>query len=448
MGVAPPRETNGAVTLPPSETTIADSASLPTTVTAVPLPDDDGSVVRGRVIDFWGHAIANAAVGIGNTRTTTDEDGRFEFRGIGPSYDISLVVRFRSDVVEVYGWRYEGLTRRDPTLQIYKGLPQREGRVRFDVKGVSAAVQAEAALGGVDGHRAFRVSSAEESLVAWRGTQSVTASMHALSWTAPEGARIPVTYLAHATQEVVLSEQELSLIPIDLTSTSVLDVANVTGSVNAARDKDRVHLMFARFDQGPSLLLVSEARAAAADSAFRYAAPKLEGMTLTLAVREDSKVAQGEYTVGYVSQVVPGDDAGVIDVRASAQLLLPADDATDVTLETTYSWETDAGTSVIVFDDLQVFQAVYVVTSNKHARLPDLTSLGLYYSNSGAYTWAVESHGVAQSVDELAGERGFLDPFSGDHSYPMGINHGQGRFSRSVTRALTTGKVNDSPFAR
>ncbi len=206
--------------------------------------------------------------------------------------------------------------------------------------------------------------------------------------------------------------------------------------------------MFARFEDGPTLLLVSELRKGPTDAAFTYPAPQIDGMKLTVAVREDAKVAQGEYSVGYVSGVTPGEDVGVIQVKAPASILEPTDGALDVTMDTVCEWETDAATSVVVFEDLQVFQAVYVVTNNTHASLPDLSELGLFYSNHGQYTWAVETHGTAASTDELAGERGFLDPFSGDLNYPMGLNPGQGRFSRSSTRSFTSGKVNDSPFAR
>lgn len=410
---------------------------------------DGADVVRGRVIDYWGHPLAGVAVGIGAERTATNDQGQFEFAGIGPSYDVSLVTRFAGEVVEVYGWRYEGLTRRDPTLQIYKGLPQREGRVTFEVTGLDGdSAYAEAAMGGVDGHRAYSVGSAKESLAAWRGAESVLATVHALSWEAPQGPRIPLVYLAHTTTQVTLKDHESTPINLNLTAAGEFQIANVYGDTLANRERDRVHLVFARFDDGPSLLLVSEPRKAASDTAFVYPAPQLEGMSLTIAVREDAKVAQGEYSIGYVSRVQPGDDVGVVEVHSPAQLIEPLDGALEVTRDTPCTWETDAGTSVVVFEDLQVFQAVYVVTSKTHATLPDLSGLGLFYSNHGQYTWAVETHGNAMSTDELTGEKGFLEPFSGDLNYPMGFNEGQGRFSRSSTRAFTAGKVNDSPFAR
>jgi hypothetical protein len=452
-----------AATSPGNEwTSIAPSSVATQTAPAVNHPDEmttsthasttaqvDGDEVRGKVIDYWGHALAGVAVGIGAERTRTNEVGEFVFSGVPSRYDVSLVARFSGEVVEVYGWRYEGLTRRNPTLQVYKGLRQREAQVTFDITGLGEdSVFAEAAMGGVDGHRAYSISSAKESLAAWRGSDAIDASVHAFSFTSAPGVRVPSSYLAHVASHVRLTDGGSSAIKLDLTSTGELATASVSGSVSESRGEDWSQLVFARFDDGPSVLLINEPNERDAPGEFVYSVPKIDGMTLTIAARQDAKVAQGEYSVGYVSGVAPGDGVGAIQLPVPATLTAPEEGVTNVSMDTRFSWHTSAGTSVVVFEDLQIFQAVYVVTTAKDATLPDLSNLGLFHTNRGQYTWTVETHGTATSTDELLTERGFLDPFSGDLNYPMGSSKGQGRFARSSTRTFTAGKVTDSAFAR
>lgn len=432
--------------------TAFDSESATTTIVgpaSAPMTMGSGELVRGKVIDFWGHPLASVTVGIGEQQTQTDEDGTFTIPNVGPTYDAELVVRLMGELVEVYGWRYEGLTRRDPTLQVYKGLRQREAQVKFAVKGIDEGTfYAEAAIGGIDGHRAYPVTSVTQSLAAWRGSPSIEAPVHVLSWDKPEVARIPQTYRSHTHQKVTLTDQGVAHVALDLTFNGTLPVANISGSVHTARARDWVQLVFARFDEGPSISLVSELVTQSLEATFVYPAPVIDGMSLTVAARENVNVARAGYSTAYVSGVGPGEDVGTLELPEPPDLQAPAEGATDVTTATVFQWQTDGGTSVIVFEDMQVFQAVYVVTSATFATLPDLSRLGLFHSDGGAYTWAVEVHGTSTTTDELASEQGFLDPFSGDLNYPMGLHRGKGRFGRSTTRTFTTGKVSDSAFAR
>jgi hypothetical protein len=118
-----------------------------------------------------------------------------------------------------------------------------------------------------------------------------------------------------------------------------------------------------------------------------------------------------------------------------AALELPADTAADVTLSTAFTWSDTAGTYVVVFEDLAVYQTVFVVTGEPTTTVPDLEHLGIYYPHDGPYRWTVESHGIAESLDELC-QAGYLDPFSGDFLYPIGPSAGEGRFWRTEARTF------------
>ncbi len=71
---------------------------------------------------LWGHPLAGVAVGIGGERSETNERGEFAFGGIGSTYDVSLVARFSGEVVEVYGWHYEGPHTARPDLADVQGV--------------------------------------------------------------------------------------------------------------------------------------------------------------------------------------------------------------------------------------------------------------------------------------------------------------------------------------
>ena len=161
-------------------------------------PDD--TTVSGRVVDFWRRPLANVPVTIGTTTVPTNGQGEFSIPAVAPEYDASLVVTWPGGQAGVYGWRFEGLTRRDPTLQVYKGREARYGDIVIDPQGetLNASRTLFVALAGVDGSATFEGvgGSGRITSTTWYGSETMQASLHALLWEL-DSNELPTVYRSY-----------------------------------------------------------------------------------------------------------------------------------------------------------------------------------------------------------------------------------------------------------
>jgi hypothetical protein len=83
---------------------------------------------------------------------------------------------------------------------------------------------------------------------------------------------------------------------------------------------------------------------------------------------------------------------------------------------------------------------LYIVTSKSQFKLSEFPVVAGAYSltNGQDYAWWVESHGRPASVDAMAGPDGGLDSFGLLYSEPTGPSRGEGTYTSSITRVLTT----------
>src|SRR5262249_23751379 len=71
--------------------------------------------VHGKLVDPWGHPISGYTIIVGTASAVTQTDGTFTAMNVVAPYDVKLVA-------ETGRWAFVGLTRSDPTLQIYTPL--------------------------------------------------------------------------------------------------------------------------------------------------------------------------------------------------------------------------------------------------------------------------------------------------------------------------------------
>lgn len=432
-----------------SEAPVADSTidvethAAPTAPSSVPSTVNPRDVaaqrVVGRVIDFWEHPVPNVPVRIGPLQAKTDADGRFELDGVPPTYDVSLAVRILGEITEVYAWHYVGLTRRDPTLQIYKGLTQHTSTLSLEFSGFqsNARWRGEVGLGGIHGQRAYPLGKDVQTVVGWRGPPENVSPLRVLLWNTTEQApSLPAGYLFTSESSVTLSKTQSGDVTFALPeAVSPLPTFDVSFLTKDAPNTSHLATSYVRFNRGPSIQVAQVPRlSAATEPPFSVKVPQLPDASVTLAALSGNGANSTNFVVTYAPGLTTSSSVEVT-FPTVATLEAPDDASLDVTLATPFTWSDTGGTYIAIFDDLAVYQTVYVVTAAPSVTIPDLESLGIYYPRSGPYTWTIESHGTAQTVDELCAGS-YLDPFSGDFLYPIGPRAGQGRFWRTPVRTF------------
>jgi len=383
--------------------------------------------------------VPNVPIRIGLLQARTDAHGVFELDGVPPTYDVSLAVRILGEVTEVYAWHYVGLTRRDPTLQIYKGLTQHTSTLSLSVTGFQsdARWRGEVGLGGLHGQRSYPLGKDIQTVVGWRGPAENVSPLRVLLWNTTEQApSVPAEYLFTSEASVTLSKTLLGDVAISLPeSPRPLPTFDVSLLTNNAPNTSHLATSYVRFNRGPSIQVAQVPRlSAATEPALSIKVPQLPDTSVTLAALSGNGSNATNFVVAYAPELTT---SGTFEVTfpTVATLETPDDASPDVTLSTPFTWSDTGSTYIAIFDDLAVYQTVYVVTAAPLLTIPNLESLGIYYPRSGPYTWTVESHGTAATVDELCSQS-YLDPFSGDFLYPIGPRAGQGRFWRTPVRTF------------
>src|SRR5690606_194578 len=199
--------------------------------------------VRGRVINHWRHPVPDITVMLGDDLLLTDDEGRFEFEDVPEVYDIylSFVNDDTSSVNDAaQGWVYQGLTRRDPTLQVYGGLPQR--RAWFAVYPTVSDPDDRmigVTLGGerVTWSRHIGANGQQAIQVAWYGPLTTTVTAHGLVWQEVDG--LPTSYDAFETSTLLAydstaSMQDSVVLEIDLTNDDDVASGTISGTVTGA----------------------------------------------------------------------------------------------------------------------------------------------------------------------------------------------------------------------
>lgn len=410
-----------------------------------------GPTVRGHVIDFWGHQLANVSVELGGKTSTTDMQGAFSFDAVPAEYDMSLVVTY--DVngrIKTRAWVYQGLTRRDPTLQIYEGLTDRGTQIDVlpnDPSTLTGSRTLSISFGGPDGssqHTDVSGPGLSAAHIAWQGPAQTQEVGHALIWEPDPISDFPSKFIAFDstqiglvdTADVVGAHGKASF---DLSADSI-DAGTIEGTVPGSGFVARFNNVFLRFTSNAVIKLLADK---AKTAGFTYVVPSLPDASATLVAGEGDLYS--ELGVAHKGGLLPNASGLSLTIPTPARdlVVIPMTDATKVSATTQFNFTRGGGANApfvatFMYGDNSVHDDIlYLVSAKTPFKLPKVVN-GTYTLPPGPYGWRVETHGAPQNVDAMAGPTGFLDAVSNSYWYdePSGPRTGDGAYTLSKSIQL------------
>ncbi|GEM_PF-701612 len=398
-----------------------------------------GSPVRGQVIDFWGHPLPNVPVEVsGSALTITDEHGRFEVPDVPAVYDASLMIEITQPRREVYGWVYQGLTRRDPTLQVYRGLPQWDATTTFNAEDWEGGDNQTLMLSvvGPDGHNQFSTTNPNyTTFPTWRGPATTNATVHSLVVVSDPETDLPINYLAYDSSPVSLAGDEPRTVTLDL-SPDEIPVGFLLGTVTAPNLAGRENRVFVRFPTGGSIQVVRDTDAG---NNLSYLVPTLPGGSITVSASEGTRSYTG-FSLVHRDGLAANGEPVALTVPEPSVLLLPADGATavDSTTQFAFSGSSASGAYLVAMSSYSYYSGLFIVTGREEFTIPEVVGGAFELISDDLTEWYVETHGDWTDVDAMAGPGGFMDAFASDGATPIGPRLGNGAYTASVSRYFTT----------
>ena len=396
--------------------------------------------VHGTIIDFWHHPLPNLPVAIGDVQTVTDQNGEFTIEDVPSEYDVSFIVH-RNNPAANYGWVFQGLTRRDPTLQVYKGFDDRESVFTVSQKNGTFTSDSRwlVAFGSDNG---ASVSSSGENGIevrpSWQGSGTNEWTVHGIFF--ERTAELPTSYTAYQSQVVSVSDGDAGHdVEMDLAAQD-LDTGTITGTVIQGTGVGRTNSAFVRFTSGAVLPVVDEVDTSV--DPYSYLVPQLANSSITIAAAETDYNA-GTFAVAHRDGRAV-DDTGVdLQIPPSATPVTPAAGSQNVNDATQFAFtggESGNAGYLVHIEDYYYRQGMYIVTTKKTFKLGDFPVVGGAYKlmPDELHTWLVETHGKFASTDAMTGPNGYLDEFSLDMSRPKGPAHKDGSFTQSGMYGFTT----------
>lgn len=405
---------------------------------AQPASEADTGAVRGRVIDIHQRPVELVKVTIGASTSVTDEHGAFEVPGVASPYTVVLTLPTPSvtGVPQRWTWSFDGLTRRDPTLQVVRGRPDRSAPIEIGVSGVDFANQSAdeviwSSFAGEDGDFADQLTSANTSENAfWSGPVRTRMTGHALRLLRYEGTTSTRDYLAYDSVTVdLIDDQAAPNVTFDLThSPGNLPIGTVSGTLGGALAGEVGLHVYLRFSGGATLELLADYSSA---ENWNHFVPSIPEATLLVLAAQGGSGYQRVYR-----EVSSGASDVALDMPAGTDLLAPGDGASAIDGETQFEWT--GSPRVYVFEAYSDDgEDVYtVVTAKTQARLPVRPQTSLSLPAGREFDWYVETHGSHSSVDEATGPTGFVATFA--NFPPSGPRPGDGAFTRSAPHKFVT----------
>jgi len=398
------------------------------------------------VIDFWGHQLSGVPVEIGGTLVTTDNVGAFTIDNVAAEYDASLVVQFPDNYDgQIYGWVYQGLTRRDPTLQVYAGLEQQSGNVSITPTHAELTLTdgrtQSISFGGPDGQSNFTGVGAlgyAQASVSWRGPAMTQQTVHGLIFSEDPTSDLPTGYAAYDAKPISLNATVTDVSPVTLDmSAKTIASGNITGTVTPAGFDTRGNRVFLQFTSNAFIQLADDN----GPNTFTYHVPTIANSSVTFAAFE-GQAYYGPYAIAHQDALAAGATGVAVTIpKPSSQLALtPATAINKVDASTQFSFQAAAGAAglfVIAFENANTgalkTDGLFIVTSKKTLKLPKVANDTFALLPGNSYYWRVQTHGALANADAATSPGGFMDSFSGDyyHLTPRGPRRGSGAFTIS-----------------
>jgi len=395
--------------------------------------------VNGKVIDFWGHPVPNVIVAIGTEQTNTGPSGTFTIAGVGGTYDVALVPSLSSST---RGWIFQGLTRKDPTLQIDEGFDYRQGDTYATTTGVTLPITGQAigyAFGSPHGSYSGFIYDSPENLywVYYYGPPMTQGAGHALRWTVDPVSDFPVLYKAYDTVPLAMVEYPATVnFNLALGDDANFGTGTISGNVTTGASARENHV-YVRFQDGAAIHVVDDQAPATGNYSYKVPASLPEPDITVAAVAGD--LGYSPIAVVHRDDVAPGQTGVNLTIPSPQALLAPVDAAT-ATANTSFTWTGAAGVSVfsILIDpaNTNVPTTMHIVTAAKTVRLPSFPAASFTIPPSKECFWWVESHGSVATVDAAAGPTGFLAAFT--HHTLEGPRRGGGSYTESIHRSITS----------
>jgi hypothetical protein len=374
--------------------------------------------VKGKLIDRWGAPLANVTIQVGNEQTSTDTQGNFTVENVPGTYDVSMILFGGRQ-----GWVFQGLTRRDPTLQIYTGRSSREAtqKVSFSAARAASGDMLNIAYGTPSGSTEIKdvgTDSEFSNYPNWEGATKTAATAHTLWWNI-DANKLPTAYKAYDEHSLMLDEDVEGPPLVFSLATDNLSPKAITGSATGTGEAARTNSVFLRLASGAVITLADHTPTA---DTFSYLVPTIPGASITLTAWEGSWV--GPLGMIHVDGLQPGASTGALKIPLPPQLLTPPYGAEGITTKTSFSFKAspdNAGTFLIVFNQIEPNepQRLYVVTAQKKFEIPTVVGGALILNPGSKYEWWVETHGSYPTVDEMAGPKGYVEEFSLNYTEPV-----------------------------
>ena len=398
-----------------------------------------GSPVHGKVINHWLQPVEGVTVILGDQEVETNALGEFEFVDVPEAYDVMLDLTYsRYGVPARYGWVYQGVTRRDPTLQVYGGLPLRQTNLLISPINVTAGTGrvVATALGGEYSRYDRQDDSAAYSTMSYYGPPSITMNAHALQWV--EVDDLPIDYVAYDDAGLIAFDSESGddiEVAGDLTESDVTS-GTISGTVATASTETRSNAVFVRFASNALIQVVDDSPGS--QSNFTYTVPSLPDASILVAAHAGEIIDQ-ERAVAYQNGVSPGQTEIQLDIPPVAQLSGPEPGAT-LADDTVFQWSRDdaqAQAFVWHLSANSLDEGIFVVTSQKQVKVSSFADRLELIRPGEDYTWRVDTHGEPESVDAMLGPDGFMGNFNEiAYDEPEGPQTGSGTYTASAARSV------------
>jgi hypothetical protein len=391
------------------------------------------SEVRGKVIDPYRQPVPEAQVTIGSTTTTTGSNGEFTIPAVDSTYDATLLISYSgSDTLPRYIWRFEGLTRRDPTLQVDIAGEIRSGSVEMRIAGIDFENLASGetvltSFGGPSGvyETPWTISAMVRDLFTWRGPASTRFTAHALRILQAESQIEPSEYVSYDSEQFTLDADGSAQLDLDLARRSLAVTQRLRGALDKPAGTQPHVDVYLRFADYAAIPVIADD---SVGTDFDYHLPSVPAATITAV----ATLEKGDGVLIAHLDHTGGDTPVTLRLPAAPALVEPASSAM-VSAETSFKWSGDSSVFVFRARSFDRNDALQVVTSSHEAKLPPAPGYALRPND---FTWWIETHGTYANMDEATGPDGFLDTCASRR--PIGPERGAGSYAESVSRNFKT----------
>jgi hypothetical protein len=396
------------------------------------------AAISGKVIDLYRRPVVGVELHIGDRTVTTDAQGRFSLGAVPASYDVAFKFETAtSGEPTTFAWLFEGISRRDPTLQIYRSADFQHGQITWHTTGVTFPLPSDqnilAGFGCPDGDGFQRLTGVDTMLeVSWIGpTASTNCVTHALLYRMSTSGALALEYLAHDAKPLMLSSAAPAQASLNLGGAKP-EVGTIAGHVTAPGEGARTNWARVRWNDGAFLPIVEETPTT---DSFSYQVPILPDADIMLV---GLRGTPGDRPLALA--IADNLHAGAADVElrvpAWPSLTAPADAKAGVDGSTLFAWSSDSRVNVLVAVAKEGGDSMYVVTANEQAHLAMVPRVPYTPRAGSSFDWFVATHGDFATMDEATAADGFISGYS--YAQVHGPRRGNGSFSSSIGRSFST----------